>query len=473
MAKPLEKAVFDVALEASNDNNRLWLVRNVLDDKGDHRLPSRRVSGRTSTRFHRVDGKWVAIPQEKDDAPRRESTPQERALGRAVAWHKRTVEEENLFIWGAYFAWRQSIGDPGCKDFQPPVRVSENPRHRDLADALRPLLAWRSISRHEYGLTTNWRIIPKNGEHGADEDDEPEDGEPQRHLQRDRLMETRPREEEMIAMYGDGTDIVRYAAKKRKRPSHWTWPAKGTSIPAPAVRIGGLCFSNGNAEESAYVWRGGKLVKGKIVMPAGALMRYGASPDKRGFPTVDRFADLRGSDDDDDRSQSAKDELAASNDFWASLLGTQPHRYIPASRKRRPFMMSRADQLETLATKPKPPVTYCPPGLPCGQKRAADAFLGCTHSPTFNAGSGRNDNPWLEKTLSAAVRASVSDDDAAVLDAALTAGTFQDVGVAMGATGKTAERKGKAALLKATERLGKKIKEYLEIRSRFTELRGM
>jgi hypothetical protein len=402
----------------------------------------------------RVESYLVPSAPEKDVPFDKSTTPQERILARAVVLHKRVVEDWRLSCWRAAFEFRQSAGDPACDDFHPPVRVSDTPRHRGLSERLASLLTWRAASRPTVELVTNWRLVPKNGERGADEEDIPEEeDEPQRQLERDRLMDTRPNVKQMLQMFGDGLDIDRGTGVRRTQPSQW--PTKEQKVPGPAIRINGLRFSNGAAEESCYVLKAGRVVWGKVKMPTGSLMFYGAAPGRRGFRTVDKFTEMRGPDDDEDRSVSAKEELDVSNAFWATELRTQPHRYIPSDRRRRrKRIMSQADQIQLLADNDNwPPVTKYPAGLPCGQKRAADAFLGGCHASTGNCGSVGNPHPVMDRLEAEEIRASISEADRCVLDKALTAQTFEDIGKFVGKTGKNAERVGKQALLDATGRL--------------------
>src|SRR5690606_5278224 len=110
----------------------------------------------------------------------------------------------------------------------------------------------------------------------------------------------------------DGKDVERSGTGRRRR-----WMPAGTVVPGPVVRVGGLRFSNGLTEE------------GGVRARLGALTRYAAAPDRCGIPVVDEFGEERGPDYDDDRGKKKRDELEASNAFWAKLMGTELPDYKP------------------------------------------------------------------------------------------------------------------------------------------------
>lgn len=70
---------------------------------------------RTSTRFQKVDGKWEPIEDTKTQSfTRRQSTPQERQEGRALAAEKNKEERKAMTKIIRKIAKRQSLGDPSC-----------------------------------------------------------------------------------------------------------------------------------------------------------------------------------------------------------------------------------------------------------------------------------------------------------------------------------------------------------------------
>lgn len=70
---------------------------------------------RTSTRFHKVDGKWEPIEETKtQSSTRRQSTAEERAAGRERAKDKTGEERRSMGKIIKAISKRQAIGDPSC-----------------------------------------------------------------------------------------------------------------------------------------------------------------------------------------------------------------------------------------------------------------------------------------------------------------------------------------------------------------------
>ncbi|GHC61532.1 hypothetical protein [Limoniibacter endophyticus] len=216
------------------------------------------------------------------------------------------------------------------------------------------------------------------------------------------------------------------------------------------VKIGRLRFSDGNQTEPAYRYTiDGKLERYSARMPTGAML--GASEEQERI--------LGGDIDPQDMSRS--------NNFFNDVFGVKPRRYRPskgqgrASRRTAAECQAELDAIYARTDWSKVTLTICPPGLPAGAQRIADSFLGMQKTTCAGGGSmGWEDisTAMVERETWARTIAYLSDRDMAVLDAAMTARSYADVGSAIGQSAEYTRRKGgKKALLAANDNLMRAI----------------
>ncbi|MBA8838159.1 hypothetical protein [Ochrobactrum sp. RH2CCR150] len=302
----------------------------------------------------------------------------------------------------------------------------KNMRHGSLAEQLKALMTYRNRPEGQREpLQTNWSVAP-----GANDND-PEEVADMRY-ERD----WRQTPSVQAIMQSVATDDI----EKNER--------------GQIIRIGKLRFSDGNQTEVGYVLGiDGEVIQADIRMPAGAMLGMKDKPDR---------ASGGGADPKDTK---------ASNHYFEDMLGTLPHRYIPSGKRRNGTDYSAEESArilaEAYANTDMEKVTYTryPKGLPCGSPKAADSFLGMRK--TTCAGGG--DESW-EDTLSAMIDRDfwfealqeLKDRDRDVLDTALEAANYTDVGIAAGQSRHYADKRsgGRKALLAANDNLAAAIKKY-------------
>lgn len=211
------------------------------------------------------------------------------------------------------------------------------------------------------------------------------------------------------------------------------------------VRIGKLRFSDGTQTEWTQRLQPGSTTKVEVYR---RRMRAGAMLGTREEPDVARGG-----------SDMTDEDVAVSNAHFADLLGTAPARYIKRVRRAKYARVTRHDAQrwldEAIANTPvMPVVTYCPPGLPCGGKRMADAFPGMICSSTGQSGS----IAWQDISDAIASRelwheslAAMSAEDLDALDAAQSARTWADI--SPGGSVQGARRRGHKVLQAANDNL--------------------
>lgn len=106
--------------------------------------------------------------------------------------------------------------------------------------------------------------------------------------------------------------------------------------------------------------------------------------------------------------------------------------------------------------------TYYPDGLPCGSQKLSQVFPGMVKTCTAESGSmmWQDIVSATDRDVWAATVDSLTADDRQVLEAARSAGNMSDIGMSMGFAGKTAERRGKRALIAANDNLMGAIDAY-------------
>jgi hypothetical protein len=299
--------------------------------------------------------------------------------------------------------------------------VTEKPKLGHLADRLAPLLKWARARKPLPLAATNWLE--------ADNDS-----------------------------YFDGEEPApKPASNRERRIRPGSTDAELKSF-IKAYKDGKLRLSNGEQRESCYVMKNDKAVLSSVLMPTGAILYQ---PDK--------FGELLG-------SEPNPDEQARRLSYWTKLFAKvvatdddegwknrheqelEPVRHIKAGRMRRKVLFTAEDHQRLLAG-PRPPITYCKPGLPCGHDDIGAQFVGGWISQTKGkAGTERwqdvSDELSRQAELDRWANALPLEEQTA-LNLACTAANLQEIGEAFGKVGKNAERYGKKILLAANDNLQK------------------
>jgi hypothetical protein len=261
---------------------------------------------------------------------------------------------------------------------QPRTAVkSDTPRHSDLANKLRSLLVWRSLS-----AGADWTLIaandnnaPENGPDLIDSDFtiRPRLGEIFRAIEDVEFVERRH------AKLGGGGDVnVVATSGDIERANVWPSSLRPRRIaPASIARLGKLEFSNGGHEEPALILSARGVEPGSVRIPLGGLTRFANG--RRGR-AQDGFGKPKGANDNDAPATVGCSQSASSGavDFCDLVAGDQEARHV---------------------------------------------------------------------------RCAVAPGTAMILDFAIRASNFREIGERIGYTGKHAERKGKAALIESCEEL--------------------
>lgn len=336
-----------------------------------------------------------------------------------------------------------------------------SPRHSKLAEQLAPLIKW--MSRPEgllpeedqpevfAPIKTNWNIAPDN------DNQKPEGFKFERGREIIPSVEMIKREmaaatyravpRQAVLKGGD-------AWERGHRPGETGAPVSGDikrNRFGQLEQIGNLRFSNGNeheydtAIESAYkTGPNGGAVMTDVRTPLGGIVGQSEKPSR-----------IEGAEDN-------PSEITASNAYFAEMLGTGRHRYIPGSNKKKrgksyTATESRAMLAEAVAnTLMMPTARKCPTALPCGSERVGDSFLGMKKATCAGGGSqGWEDicTALVNREVWAETVDAMKQKDIDVLQKAGAASNMEDIGIAIGKRGKNAERKGKAALLSANDNL--------------------
>ncbi len=269
--------------------------------------------------------------------------------------------------------WQQNAPPLDSKVLPRKAAAQAKPRHAALADRLRVLLTWRSITSG-----SDWTAANDNRSEATSE-------------LIDSKCEIRPRVQDMIvairnvtfaeqqhAKLGGGGEVnVIPTGGDIAREAIWPAALRRKQNPALCItRLGSLEFSNGGKTEPALVRDAvGKIVRGSIRIPLGGLTRFG------NFKPRDRFKGAKGADNDN-----------------------------------------------------LPPANVGVGGI---ASHGAFEFV----DPVADAQEARR------------VRTAVTPATAQILDFALVASSFSEIGERLGFQGKTAERQGKTHLLKACEEL--------------------
>lgn len=363
----------------------------------------------------------------------------------------RTAEDHRA----AVAAWSASAPANDSEIFTE-VRPS-SPRHAKLSGDLKALLHWRAMSREpEASLQTNWRIVPANDNRPEEYREDVESTQPDPILV-ECIHEIRPRPAELMravrsvewrefhhARNGGGGAVDKHpvGGDIETRPVHSDAGANLDKI----VRLGDLRL--GTLPTEAY---------GAATLPGNDrhIVAW------RGRRPVDRFTAAKGPDLDIDEERQKRERLAD----W---LGCDPGWHVVATKESRAAARARGAKLRGLPNPPLPS-TSTPlhearaavglppipidlrPALPLGSPDIGNIFAGWVSVPKKGKGGA---SAWDDRGFDrSAVEAQLSKDDIKVLDAAISVQNFKQVGEVLGFEDKTAERRGKAAVIQSTSRL--------------------
>ena len=312
-------------------------------------------------------------------------------------------------------------------------------RHSSLADQLTALRSYVTAPDHEpEPVQTNWATFPAN-------DNDPEDVED---LHVERRWRMKPSVEEIMRQVASG-DIDRGPPSEMEIVKDGV--VRTVTVPGPILRIGKLHFSDGTQTEAGFKLVMGEPIAARIRMPAGAMLG-----------TKDAEEGQLGGEAD-------PQHITASNDYFAATFDVKPRAYQSGGRRKRGRNISHAEAKAMLAEAyantdmSKVTFTRYPDGLPAGSPKVSDNFLGLQKTTCGDSGS----TMWQDIVSAKADRKEWFDavdalkaKDRGVLEAAMTAKTMKSVGISMGYAGKTAERRGKRALIAANNNLMAAIDAY-------------
>jgi hypothetical protein len=217
--------------------------------------------------------------------------------------------------------------------------------------------------------------------------------------------------------------------------------------------IGELHFSNGEQKEKAFCYGpGGDVIEYNRTVERGGMLR-----------TTEETGAAKGSAEQSSRVEISNQNLTTvllGRDDKGELVTPAPavRKYIPSGTMRKGTSLtadqSRAMIADAIAnTKVMPSVTYLPKGLPMGTAKASNCFIGMKPKPSGKGGAsirwvdffmaGQDRKEWL------AVIGELDETTHKVIETALEAGSYAEVGVAMGQSKSYARTKGGKMLLKA------------------------
>ncbi|AZO54846.1 MULTISPECIES: hypothetical protein [unclassified Mesorhizobium] len=312
------------------------------------------------------------------------------------------------------------------------------------AKRLAGVLAWRNKPETVEPMQSNWSTSADN-----DNRQDPEADQEERTYSVEHRHEITPSLQEMERSISTVEWVVRPLARfggsvdQHLVPVAGNFETKGGHV----VRVGKLRFSDGTQMEKALrkpPAKKGKAVEFRAEMPVGAMLG-----------TSEKAADEKGA------------RKASSKRFFEGVLGAR-HRYIASSRKKRGGRSYSADEsremlARAIANTPTiPPATVYESGIASGSRDVGELFIGM--KKTTCAGGGaiswvdlytaqRNKETWKEAAKE------LSREDTAVLDAAMTARNYGDIGAALGHTGAYAAKVGRQRLQAANDNLVAAVKK--------------
>lgn len=334
------------------------------------------------------------------------------------------------------------------------------PRNRIVAandNTPRALLLYRNSPDHPpEPLQSNWSTAPR----GIVEYDMGGEGRGNVvRLYPDLNLEVVPSIEKIIeAMRGEwvwAEPEVHTYGKKKGQPKATTGPLQS---------IGDLVFSNGSQTEKAYT-RGpdGDVISYNRNMERGAMLRSSEETGAvKGGGKQSSAVEL---------SNQLLTHMLLGKDAAGNRIEPAPtvRKYIRSGKMTKGKSLtaeaSRALIAEAIANTPvMPQVKKCPPGLPMGTAKASNCFIGMRPQPSGKSGAsigwvdffiaGQERREWL------AVLGEIDETTQTVLETALHAGSYAEVGLAAGQSLSYARTKGgKLALKAANDNLDAVIKK--------------
>lgn len=334
------------------------------------------------------------------------------------------------------------------------LRANDDPREADMADTFRPLVKYMSRPEEQPGrqpIATSWSIVPDN-------DNSPfcaelnDDGE----RERESFQELH---REIVPSVGDITRELENAKIETRLLGGEYWIASGDVEYGKAryhgeisdrciIRIGKLYFSNGHKTEMAMVKDEG----------GPAMMRAETRQHSMLF-TKERLSPA---------GSQSQGRARVNNDI-AAALGVK----LPVRKKSRKRSGGRglgheariADLAAAYANTPVlPPVKKCPTGLPANMENISDAFVMFKRGPCIGGGSteiwGDAFSAIRDREIWKQTFAELPDEDIEVIETAIVAKNYADIGKLRGHDGTYATKAGKRLLVAANENVDKILKKY-------------
>lgn len=344
-------------------------------------------------------------------------------------------------FWRAWTALVWANMPPDDSDIFPRPANTDSPKNKHLANAMKPLLAWREMSKPISIGGTNWMQ--------ADNDNYEDPGARPAIYPERRLRLT------------DKPDALRRYAAKTGPTVEWRH-AKFEGVGEVENRPTDITLQTvvDKRDESGRVIKSHRTIvrAGKLRIANGQTMRDNVRIEEGTILfQEDRFGELLGPEPkpvDAERSQS----------YWLKLMSNEGRNelekleYKPTGKMRRKEIIT-AEERRSLLTGPLPPITYCKPGIAHGTPDIGSQFLGGWIS---NPKGKQPPERWQDISDEMARQAefqrwadALPEEERKALHLATTASTFREIGEAFGKKGKHAERHGKKVLEAANDNLRK------------------
>ena len=316
---------------------------------------------------------------------------------------------------------------------------SESPKNKHMTEAMRPLLAWRNMSKPISTGGTNWMQ--------ADNDNYEDPG-------------ARPAiyPERRLRLTDKPDALKRYAAKAG--PTVEWRHAKFEGIGEVENRPTDITLQTvvDKRDESDRVTKSHRTIvrAGKLRIANGQTMRDNVRVEEGTILYLDdRFGELLGPD-----PKPADAERSSS--YWLKLMSNEGRNelekldYKPTGKLRRKEIIT-AEERRALLAGPLPPVTRYKPGIAHGTPDIGSQFLGGWIS---NPKGKQPPERWQDISDEMARQAefqrwanALPEEERKALHLATTASTFREIGEAFGKKDKNAERQGKKVLKAANDNL--------------------
>lgn len=318
---------------------------------------------------------------------------------------------------------------------------TESPKNSRLAEKLAPLLQWARMLKPLALDSTNWLQADNDNYFDGDEPA------PKPASNRERRIRPGSSYQELRSYIAKAGPLTTMKHPRLGGGGAWeTIPAD----PAYPARAGKLHIANGKTETA------GKRVEAGTVLyqPDSFRELLGPEPDKDDVDMTRAWAARvygRPRTIDGKPAESLTMEVSEREIDGRPFMVPRP--FKPAGRIRRKVRLTREDQVALLATAPRPPVTYCPPGLPNGSADVRGIFAGAEIMAT----KGKSGVELWEDVSDELARQAeferwakaLPPEQARAMNLACAAANFREIGSAFGKKGKPAERHGKKILLAA------------------------